>query len=140
MLRRILQISKEGKGRNVLASRGNSTSFPALLSLVEWKLSALLLYLEFPDCGEHFVKIEARAATSHPNHRNLFPAHERLHEAFADAKSPGDCREVGEGIAVVRQSGFGNDWHRLGNGRLGIVGGVELFGEFHDVLLLFSGG
>jgi hypothetical protein len=96
--------------------------------------------LEFPDGGEHFVKIEARAATSQTNDRDLFPAHERLHETFANAEPPGNSREVGEGIAVVRQSRFGNDGHWLGNGRLGVVRGVELFREFHDVLLLFSGG
>jgi 2-methylisocitrate lyase-like PEP mutase family enzyme len=48
--------------------------------------------------------------------------------------------KVSEVIAVVRQPVLGDHRHGFGNGRLSVVGLVELFREFHVCLLLFSGG
>jgi hypothetical protein len=87
------------------------------------------------------VDIEPGTAASEPDDWDRLPAHKRLYEAFTNAEPPGHCMEVGEVIAVIRQNALAGphrDW--FGNGRLSVVGLVELLDEFHDVLLLFSGG
>jgi hypothetical protein len=95
---------------------------------------------ELPHGAHDAVEIEPGAAASEPDDWDHLPADEGLHETLADAEPPRHVVEVGEVIAVIRQSAFGNHWNRFGNGRLSVVGLVELFDEFHDVLLLFPVG
>jgi hypothetical protein len=83
------------------------------------------------------VGIEANAATAQPDDGDCLGFDEILNESFADVEFPGNADQVGQLVVVVGQGEIlGPHWNRFRNGWLSVVCLVELFDEFHDVLLL----
>src|SRR5471030_214549 len=95
-----------------------------------------LVDFELLDGVHHAIQIEPGATAAQPDDWDHLPAYERLHVTFADAEPPGHGLEVGEVIAVVRQSFISwNHRDRFGNGWLSVVGLVDVFRKFHVFLL-----